>query len=80
MSSMSSLEREVKERLENRKELLEKVKDKIEDEKEALQTLTIATEQKECVSVKYQTWLEDLHVLLWKLLFMSCVVGISCQC
>ncbi|KAF6026022.1 CNTRL [Bugula neritina] len=47
MSSMSSLEREVKERLENRKELLEKVKDKIEDEKEALQTLTIATEQKE---------------------------------
>ena len=44
---MSSLEREMKERLEGRRDLLDKVKDKIEDEKEALQTLSIAVEQKE---------------------------------
>lgn len=39
----------MKERLENRKDLLDKVKDKIEDEKETLQGLTIAVEQKEWV-------------------------------
>ena len=44
---MSSLEREMKERIEDKRDLLEKVKDKLEDEKEALQTLALAVEQKE---------------------------------
>lgn len=47
---MSSLEREMKDRIEDRRDLLEKVKDKIEDEKEALQTLTMTVEQKEYVT------------------------------
>ncbi|XP_067941683.1 centriolin-like [Watersipora subatra] len=47
LSSLSSIEREMKERLEGRKDLLDKVKDKIDDEKETLQMLTIAVEQKE---------------------------------
>jgi len=37
----------MKERLEGRRDLLDKVKEKIEAEKEALQTLSIANDQKE---------------------------------
>jgi len=44
---MSQIEREMKERLEGRRDLLDKVKEKIEAEKEALQTLSIANDQKE---------------------------------
>ena len=47
MESMSQIEREMKERLEGRRDLLDKVKEKIEAEKEALQTLSIANDQKE---------------------------------
>lgn len=46
---MAHIEKEMKDRLENRKDLLDKIKDRIEDEKETLQGLTIAAEQKECV-------------------------------
>lgn len=48
---MSQIEREMKERLEGRRDLLDKVKEKIEAEKEALQTLSIANDQKEWVTV-----------------------------